>query len=50
VLLNPVTAGLVNRIEDWAWSGDHRLEARRTAHNGFELLARAWLLRPPLGI
>ena len=41
VLLNPVTAGVVGRVEDWAWSGDHRLEARSTAHNGYELLARA---------
>ena len=41
VLLNPVTAGLVRSFEDWAWSGDHRLEARLTAHNGYELLARA---------
>jgi REP element-mobilizing transposase RayT len=41
VLLNPVTAGLVKSVEDWAWSGDGRLEARPTAHNGYELVARA---------
>jgi REP element-mobilizing transposase RayT len=41
VLLNPVTAGLVKSVEDWAWSGDARLEARPTAHNGYELVARA---------
>ena len=28
VLENPVRAGLVPRVEDWAWSGDERLEPR----------------------
>ncbi len=41
VLLNPVTAGLVNSVEEWAWSGDGRLEPRPLAHNGYELVARA---------
>lgn len=41
VLLNPVTAGLARNVEDWAWSGDHRLEPRPSARNGYELVARA---------
>ena len=28
VLRNPVTAGIVRRVEDWRWSGDERLEPR----------------------
>lgn len=28
VLRNPVKAGIVRRVEDWRWSGDHRLEPR----------------------
>lgn len=41
VLLNPVTAGLARSIDEWAWSGDHRLEPRATARSGYELVARA---------
>ncbi|MCP9488047.1 MAG: transposase [Gaiellaceae bacterium MAG52_C11] len=29
VLRNPVTAGIVGRVEEWLWSGDWRLEPRR---------------------
>lgn len=40
VLLNPVTAGIVSRVEDWAWSGGPELEPRATAGNGYELVAK----------
>jgi putative transposase len=39
VLLNPVTAGLVPSVDDWAWSGDERLEPRSTSRTGYELVA-----------
>ena len=28
VLLNPLSAGLVHRADEWAWSGDEQLEPR----------------------
>jgi len=38
VLMNPVSAGLVRRADEWAWSGDERLEPRPA--NSYELGTR----------
>ncbi len=40
VLLNPVTAGLVRTVEEWAWSGDGRLEPRPSEQNRYEFVTR----------
>jgi putative transposase len=41
VLLNPVTAGIAQNVEDWPWSGDEKLEPRDTAAKSYEVASHS---------